>query len=423
MPVLNEISVGSVLYQQIQGAPTHSSSVGTVAFDSNSGRIFSYNGTEWEILMTSKYGRIYYSDSSVLTDTNNNNWVIDADVAVGGTSPGTYTKDSNMIGLTSSFNGTVRLNSPSDVGRYLITTSATFLTISAASLVESGPTINTNSINSSANINIPARFRTELLRSATGSRCSITTSIISEILPGQLISLAKRYILPATATTGYRIANSSIQVYKVHDATISYILNEEWGAGTFSTNSWTVVNGATNRWFVGTASSVSGSYSAYISNNSGVSNDYSNVADISHFYKDITIPNESGDFYLSFDWRCNGEDSAVDNSFYDFGSVVLAQASTSVVAGTEVSVTPATILNGGPTSSTVLRRIGAVANNGKFNNNYGGSDSSWRQELILLNNYKGLSKRLVFTWVSDAITANQPPFAVDNIKIFKRVYI
>jgi hypothetical protein len=421
MPVLNEISVGGVIYQEIEGAPTHSGVIGSIAFDKSSGRIFSYTGGDggrWESLMTSKYGRTYYSDSNVLTDRDSNDWVLNGATSIGGLFASTFSKDDNMVGFTSSFNGSLRLNSPNDSGRYLVTTSATFLNSSQALLLESGPIINTNNETSNP------RYRTELIRSATGSRCSITTPLITEILPGQLITLGTRYILPSGISSGYRIVNSSIQVYKVHDAVISYLLNEEWGTGTFSTNSWTVVNGTQNRWFVGTASSASGSYSAYISNDSGVSNAYSNVADISHFYKDITIPNESGDFYLSFDWRCNGEDSEVDNTFYDYGSVVLAQPRTNVVAGTEVSTTPATILNGGPTSSTVLRRIGAVSNNGKFNNNYWGYvDGFWRQEVILLNNYKGLSKRLVFTWKSDNLTIGNPPFAVDNIKIFKRVYI
>ena len=427
MPVLNEISVGSVLYQLIEGAPTHSATAGVVALDKESGKYFFYNNTGWEILITPNYGGIYFTGSSVTTDTDSTTgaWRFDASTSIGGTSPGSYRNDPDMLGLTSSFNGSLRITDPSNIGRYLISTTTTFTNITDAHLIEVFPFIYPISSNTLTGRTIsPTRgIASELMRSSTtfaNFKMTVDTSFISEILPGRGISLAKRYRLPASATSGYRIENNSIQVLKLEDAVVTYVLDEEWSTGTFSTNSWTVVNDTTNRWVIGTAATAStGSYSAYISNNSGTSHTYGNTSNISHFYRNFTIPNQSGDFYLSFDWKSNGEDSQVDPSFYDFGVVVISLTTSTPVAGTQLTTAVANITQGGPTGSG---RIGST-NDGKYNSIYGGADSFWRQELILLNNYKGLTRRLTFSWVNDNVTLGQPPFAVDNIKIFRRIYI
>lgn len=424
MPVLNEISVGPVVYQLVEGAPTHSATAGVVALDKESGRYFVYSN-RWDVLINPSYGGIYFTGSSVTTDTDSTTgaWVFDASTSIGGTSPGSYRNDPDMLGFTSSFNGSLRIIDPSNTGRYLITTTTTFTNITDSHLVEVFPYI--YNISATKTLSPVRGISSELMRSSatfTNFKMTIGSKIISEILPGQGISLAKRYRLPTTVTSGYKIENNSIQVLKLEDAVISYVINEEWSSGTFSTNSWTVVNDTTNKWVIGTAATAStgSSYSAYISSNLGVSHVYSNTTNISHFYRDFSIPNQSGDFYLSFDWKCNGEDS-VDASRYDFGTVFISLTSSTPTAGNEIipGGSVATIVQGGPTGSG---RIGS-SNSGKYNSFYGGADSFWRQELILLNNYKGLTRRLTFSWINDNLTLNQPPFAVDNIKVFRRIYI
>lgn len=425
MPVLNEISVGSVLYQVVDGAPTHSATTGVIALDNQSGKYFIYNTSGWEILVTPNYGGIYFTGSSVTTDTDSTTgtWYFDASTSIGGTSPGSYRNDSDMLGFTSSINGCLRITDPSSIGRYLIRASATFVNITDAHSIEMAPTL--YPISGTKTINPNKGITNELMRSsATYANFKISTqsNIITEILPNQGISIAKRYRLPSTVTSGYRVENASIQVLKLEDAIVTYVLDEEFSSGTFSTNSWIIVNDSVNQWFVGTAATgSSGTFSAYISATNGTTHAYTAgpTSRVSHFYRDISIPNETGDFYLSFDWKCNGENATGNSLAYDYGTVHIVATTTTPVAGTELTNTQAT-----PTSApTNNGRVGATTNLGKFNSGYGGSDSLWRQELILLNGYKGQTKRLVFGWANDFGTGNNPPFAVDNIKLFKRIYL
>lgn len=411
MPVLNEISVGGIVYQEVSGVPTHSATYGVIALDKSNSRVFSYNGTGWELLVRPHYGRIYYSESALTTDTNNTTWVNDVT-----TSPGTYIEDTDMRGFTSSVNGELRIDSVDNIGRYLITTSTTAqLVANTPYIIETAPIIDRET---------PVNYINAGLVRASTNRVSMTCTRISELLPGNDISLAKRYSAKASgADSGYAIRNNSIQVYKLEEPIIDYFLNETWIANTFSTNSWTVVNDDTSAWFVGSASAYSGTFSAYVSSNGGVSNTYTIApltTQVCHFYKDITIPDVIGDYYLSFDWRANGENGAGSTTNFDFGTVHILDTATTPVAGTSLTNVSATILNGGPTGNG---RIGATTNLGKFNVAYGGNDLFWRGETILMNNYKGVTKRLVFGWQNDTSTGAQPPFNLDNIRIYKKIYI
>ena len=86
---------------------------------------------------------------------------------------------------------------------------------------------------------------------------------------------------------------------------------------TFAANGWTVANAASgNSWAVGTAAVSAGARGAYISNNSGTSNNYTNFGLLSsasrtvHFYRDVTFPAGQTSITLSFKWRCAGESGA-----------------------------------------------------------------------------------------------------------------
>src|SRR5215212_7364969 len=62
---------------------------------------------------------------------------------------------------------------------------------------------------------------------------------------------------------------------------------------TFAANGWTLVNGATNQWFVGTVATPSaGTNSAYVSNDvAGATYNYNNGASSTvFFYRDISFP-------------------------------------------------------------------------------------------------------------------------------------
>ena len=154
-----------------------------------------------------------------------------------------------------------------------------------------------------------------------------------------------------------------------------------------TTHSFTIVNGSqTNQWRVGTAVAASGTKSAYISNNNGVSNSYTiTSSSIVHMYCDIILPISTKAYTLSFDWRGMGE------SGYDDLTVRLI----------DISNTPSA--NNIPTGTSLGTFTGS---------------SLWNKATIIIpisNN--GTSKRLVFTWRNNNYGGTQPPAAIDNISI------
>lgn len=199
---------------------------------------------------------------------------------------------------------------------------------------------------------------------------------------------------------------------------------ETFNYSGFSGNGWSVVNGATNFWVVGTSefSGTNDNYAAYITNanntnyygvdfnggdNKALARYSTGTAQVSHFYKDFTLTSAST---LTFNWKCWGENGLTTSpTNYDYGTVVITTTATTPVAGTEVSTAQATAGGNG--------RIGATTNSGKFNEGYGGSDNNWRTETINLGAYSGQTKRIVFTWKNDGSVGDNPPFVVDNIKI------
>lgn len=168
----------------------------------------------------------------------------------------------------------------------------------------------------------------------------------------------------------------------------------------------------TNLWVVGLAqnNTSGGSYSAYVSDDGGTNASYTiTAASVAHFYKDFTFSSNST-IYLEFDWKCQGENTAGNAVQYDYGTVVITDTGTTPVPGTEVSTTQATAGGNG--------RIGAAANNGKFNLGYGTNPgTTWNTETIDLTSYAGSTKRIVFTWRNDGSVGTDPPFIVDNIRI------
>lgn len=173
---------------------------------------------------------------------------------------------------------------------------------------------------------------------------------------------------------------------------------------TFAANGWTVVNGATNQWFVGSVITNSGSNSAYVSNDvAGATYNYLNTsASTVHFYRDVTFPSGQSNITLSFKWRASGEAS------YDYVTVY----------SVPTSITPALNTPSGgfqswlniPTSYT-----GAVIHssfpNLNLNNNYK------EQSICLPSSYAGTTRRLVFMWSNDGSGGTQFPGSIDDISL------
>lgn len=169
------------------------------------------------------------------------------------------------------------------------------------------------------------------------------------------------------------------------------LFNENFESGTFTTNSWVTVAGGENDWYVGTAAQFDGTYGAYISNTAGSTNAYGSIGgalDVSHVYIDITLPAATIEMNLSFDWRCEAEVN------YDVMRVFNAPTSITPVANTEVSLTYLIGLS-------------------QYNN-----QSTWTSESISIPlGQASTTRRFIFSWRNDSSVENQPPAAIDNIKI------
>lgn len=165
----------------------------------------------------------------------------------------------------------------------------------------------------------------------------------------------------------------------------------ETGA-SFGANGWTVVNNATNAWYVGTApTGYSGARCAYISNNSGTSHAYTiTTAQVSHFYRNVTFPAGETDITLTFNWKGYGE------STYDYLQVFIVPTTTTPVAGTQLTT-------------------------GQIGSTYYNLQSNWQTATITIpSSYAGTTQRLVFSWRNDASAGTQPPSAIDNISLISR---
>ena len=160
----------------------------------------------------------------------------------------------------------------------------------------------------------------------------------------------------------------------------------ENGTSTLAANGWTTVNDGTNIWIVGTATSNSGTKSAYVSDGAGANN-YSNAGgEVSHFYRNVTFPAGETCINLSFNWKSRGEVS------FDYLRVTVVPTSVTPVAGTALS------------TGTII---------GTFQN-----QAAWQSSSNTLSSaYAGTTQRLVFSWVNDNGTRTQPPAAVDNISL------
>jgi hypothetical protein len=173
----------------------------------------------------------------------------------------------------------------------------------------------------------------------------------------------------------------------------SSTFDETFESGNFTANGWTVVNGTqTNKFHVGTATTLSGSYSAYISNDSGVSNAYTTTGGTSavYFYKDLLVPSTG---ILTFSYKSVGE--FIGSTPYDYGQIIIDPNLTVVpVAGTAITTTPA----GG------IRQVLS-------------STSLWTDVTINLSAYSGSTVRIIFGWRNDSAIGTQPPLAIDNINL------
>ena len=163
---------------------------------------------------------------------------------------------------------------------------------------------------------------------------------------------------------------------------------------TFAANGWTVVNDGTNIWAIGGVTKYSGTNGAYVSNDNGVSNVYTNKnSETSHFFRNITVPQNETIITLSFYLKGRGETG------YDRLLVYTSPSNLTPTAGQPAS------------ASTTLTGASLIYTQPAFYNNY------TLQTITLPASLAGTSFRLIFTWQNDNSVRSNPPAAVDNISL------
>jgi len=161
-----------------------------------------------------------------------------------------------------------------------------------------------------------------------------------------------------------------------------------------------------NNWYISNAINNGGDSCLYISDNGGLSNNYSNNSCVVWAYRDVYFT-PAGEYTLTFDWKCYG---------YSTSDYML------VFVGNPTTVTASTA------TTTYTAPAGAVAllnelrtSYQTYFNGYDGSgynNTTWNTYSSLLDgSYSGTTKRIYFAWINNSYSSNQGPAAVDNISI------
>src|SRR5690606_4343629 len=158
---------------------------------------------------------------------------------------------------------------------------------------------------------------------------------------------------------------------------------------------WTLNNGTqTNKWFIGEATSNSPTHSLYISNDNGVTNNYTNTATSTvHAYKDLIIPATANQILLSYDWKAQAE------SCCDFIRVWIVPITFTPTPGTQITAAA----SGG-------QQFGA-------NHNMQANWVTTNHIIDVAGTWAGQLVRLVFEWRNDGSVGTPPPGAVDNVNV------
>ncbi|SFJ89902.1 choice-of-anchor J domain-containing protein, partial [Myroides guanonis] len=185
------------------------------------------------------------------------------------------------------------------------------------------------------------------------------------------------------------------------DASLALATGEIFNDDFETPQTWSLINSDVNKWYVGTAVPNGGSKSLYISDDNGVTNNYSESVldeDVSLAISPaFSVPVGAKDYIVSFDWRSKGEGS--DWSVSDALSVWLIPETFSPPKGLRI--------NSGSG--------GLLLNSDMFD------QSTFKKEFIKvdLSKFAGTKMKIVFQWASNMWTQNQTPAAIDNVSIYK----
>ena len=167
-----------------------------------------------------------------------------------------------------------------------------------------------------------------------------------------------------------------------------------------STNGWLFINGeCENAWAYGSAAHTGTSgHALYISNDGGLSHDYTKTSAAMVYAVKTFYFDEAGVYAFSYDWKCQGE------STFDYLRVALVPAATELAAGT-------TLLSGLGTT-TVPGGWVALDGGSKLN-----LDSVWSHKNVEIEIAQPGYYKVVLAWRDDTSGGTNPPAAVDNFSI------
>jgi len=160
---------------------------------------------------------------------------------------------------------------------------------------------------------------------------------------------------------------------------------EDFESGNFSANNWNVVDDTDNVFIVGEDEAYHGNYSAYISNNNLNAEYENNKTQISHFWKEIILP-DSPKINLDVIWKAVGENN------YDYGRIYILPT----------TITPQA--HQLPDSQYLI--------SGDLN-----GSNDWQKSTFDLSTYKNSTIRLCHTWRNDSSVGTNPGICFDNILI------
>ena len=156
---------------------------------------------------------------------------------------------------------------------------------------------------------------------------------------------------------------------------------------------WTLSsNNQPNKWAVGTGINNGGTHALYVTDTNGTTNTYNNTGTtVAHAYKDFIIPAGATQLDFTFDWRSLGEVA-------DYFRVWTVPAAFTPTVGTQITALANSRIKVGP----------------DFTNSNAFATSNYT---LNATPYAGGTMRVVFEWRNNGTAGNQPPAAIDNIKL------
>ncbi len=222
----------------------------------------------------------------------------------------------------------------------------------------------------------------------TGTTFTSTTSNTTNAFTG----------IPGIVYEYYVRAQCSDGNYSIWAGPFSYTLPQvatplNFTDGLETLTGWTLTSlNQSNKWAVGSAVNNGGTKSLYITDTNGATNTYNNTAtSVVQAYKDFVIPAGATQLDFTFDWRSVGE-------VQDYIRVWTVPTTFTPTAGTQITAVANSRIKIGPDFTSI-------------------PNFTTQNYTLNATPYAGGNMRVVFEWRNNNTVGNQPPAAIDNIKL------